>query len=110
MLIIALFASLAVWANNPLHDETITFKVFGNCEMCKERIEKAMKLQGVKSCVWNVDTKIATVIFDTHSVAPDGIHKAIAAVGYDTEKVRADDKAYKKLPGCCQYEREKVKK
>ncbi len=110
ILIISLFASISIWANHPTHFETISFKVFGNCEMCQERIEKAMKLLGVKSGVWNVDTKIATVTFDIHSIGPDDIHKAIAAVGYDTEQVRADDKVYKKLPGCCQYEREKIKK
>jgi copper chaperone CopZ len=100
-----LLTSVFMWAKAPLHDETITFKVWGNCEMCKARIEKAMKLEGVKKGEWNVDTKMATVTFDIHSVGPEAIHKAIAAVGYDTELVSADDKVYKKLPGCCQYDR-----
>ena len=31
------------------------------------------------------------------------IEKSIAAIGYDTQDVKADDAAYKKLPKCCQY-------
>jgi hypothetical protein len=31
-------------------------------------------------------------------------------VGHDTEKYRADDKAYAKLPGCCKYDRAVQKK
>lgn len=33
------------------------------------------------------------------------IHEKIASVGHDTEKVKATDKAYNSLPGCCKYER-----
>jgi periplasmic mercuric ion binding protein len=107
ILIVALLASISAYANNTTHNETITFKVFGNCEMCKERIEKAMKSAGVKTGEWNVDTKMANATFDIHSVGPEDIHKAIAAAGYDTEKVHADDKIYRELPDCCQYERAK---
>jgi hypothetical protein len=32
------------------------------------------------------------------------IHKAIAASGYDTEKVMGDEDAYEGLPGCCKYD------
>jgi len=35
------------------------------------------------------------------------IQKKIAATGDDTQKYKADDIAYAKLPGCCQYERKK---
>ena len=34
------------------------------------------------------------------------IHNAIAASGYDTEKVSGSEEAYKNLPGCCQYDHE----
>jgi hypothetical protein len=37
------------------------------------------------------------------------IEKEIAAVGYDTQDVKATDDAYHKLPKCCQYEREAKK-
>src|SRR3989304_5851997 len=45
---------------------TETFKVWGNCEMCKTTIEKSLKkVVGIKSAKWNVETKMITVKFDT---------------------------------------------
>jgi len=35
------------------------------------------------------------------------IHEAIAAVGHDTEKVKATDEAYEELHTCCKYPRDK---
>lgn len=90
------------------HFETTTFKVYGNCTMCKKTIETALKKNtSIKSADWNVETKMITVVYDPHSIGIDDIHKIIADAGYDTEKVKASDVAYKKLPGCCQYERKK---
>jgi len=36
------------------------------------------------------------------------IQEAIAKVGYDTQDVTGDDKAYNNLSGCCQYDRKEV--
>lgn len=104
--LISLFITTLVNAK-PMHDETATFKVYGNCEMCKKRIETSLKKPGIKSANWNVDTKIITVVYDIHSISVEDIHKSIAAAGYDTEKEKASDKAYNKLPECCQYDRAK---
>ena len=82
-------------------EKTDTFKVYGNCGMCKKRIEKAAKTEAVSSAVWNVETKIMTITYDAAKVSTDDIQKKIAAVGHDTEKFKADDKVYEKLPGCC---------
>jgi len=84
---------------------TSTFKVWGNCEMCKETIEGSLKVAGVSKADWNVDTKIMTVSYDSSKISLDQIQKDIAAVGYDTEKYKGDDKAYDELAHCCQYER-----
>jgi hypothetical protein len=85
--------------------KTETFKVWGNCDMCKARIEKAAKINGV-SKDWNKDTKILTLVYNPSDVKPDDILKKVAAVGHDTEKFKASDEVYKNLPGCCRYERE----
>lgn len=84
-----------------------TIKVWGNCGTCKARIEKAAKVDGVSSADWNKETKVLTLVYDPSKVKSDDIQKKIAAVGHDTEKFKADDKVYAKLPGCCQYERKK---
>jgi copper chaperone CopZ len=83
-----------------------TIKVWGNCEMCKARIEKAAKLDGVSKAEWDTQSKILWVTFDTAKTSMDEISKNIAAAGHDNSKVKADDKAYNALPGCCRYERE----
>ena len=84
---------------------TATLKVSGNCGECKARIEKAAKIDGVAMAEWSVDSKVLTVSFDSTKTNIDAIAKAIAAVGHDNEKFKADDKVYGALPGCCQYER-----
>jgi len=81
------------------------FKIWGNCDMCKETIEGALKAEGIQSADWNKDTKMMTVSYDSTKISLDQIEKDIAAVGYDTEKYRGDDRAYSGLPECCQYRR-----
>jgi copper chaperone CopZ len=82
-----------------------TFKVWGNCEMCKETIEGSLKAEGITKADWNVDSKILTVEFDTAKISLDQIQKNIASVGYDNDKYKGDDKAYNELADCCQYDR-----
>ncbi|POY36428.1 hypothetical protein C3K47_11835 [Solitalea longa] len=86
--------------------KTETFKVSGNCGMCKTRIEgAAMKVQGVNSAEWNEETKQLKVSY----AAPANllsVQKAVATVGHDTEGEKAPQKAYDKLHRCCQYQRE----
>lgn len=84
---------------------TEKFKVYGNCEMCKERIEKALKVKGVRYAYWDKDTKIATVKFNPDVVTLDQLHQLVADVGHDTDKVKAKDEVYNNLHHCCQYER-----
>jgi len=83
--------------------KTETIKVSGNCESCQARIEKAAKVDGVSKASWDKTTKLLTLVYDPAKVKSDDIQKKIAAVGHDTEKYKADDKVYAKLPGCCKY-------
>jgi copper chaperone CopZ len=87
-------------------DSTSTFKVYGNCESCKARIEKAAHAAGALNADWNVETKMMAVTFDPSKTSSDKIQQKIAAVGHDTEKYQSLENAYNKLPGCCKYERE----
>ncbi|HSZ73014.1 MAG TPA: heavy-metal-associated domain-containing protein [Cytophagaceae bacterium] len=104
--VVAPFLAFNTMASTP-KEETSTFKVFGNCGMCKSRIESALKVKGVSKSSWDVKTKMLTVTYDPAVITLDDIHKKIAAVGHDTEKVKAEDKTYANLMVCCQYERKK---
>lgn len=82
-----------------------TFKVWGNCEMCKKTIEGSLKVEGISKADWNKESKIISVSYNANKISLEEIQKHIASVGYDNEKFKGDDKAYKELPGCCQYDR-----
>ncbi|WP_047245240.1 heavy-metal-associated domain-containing protein [Maribacter thermophilus] len=85
----------------------LSFGVRGNCGMCKNTIEKAAnRVEGVASANWDVDKKKIDVSFDDTKTDAITIHKAIAASGYDTEKVAGSEEAYDGLPGCCKYDHE----
>lgn len=83
-----------------------TFRVSGNCSMCKSTIEKAAKsLPGVNVANWNIETKELHVSFNEEKSSLIDIHKAIAKSGYDTDKETAPKDVYENLPACCQYTR-----
>jgi len=85
----------------------VSFGVRGNCGMCKNTIEKAANsVDGVANATWDVDKKKIDVTFDDAKTDDMAIHKAIAASGYDTEKMEGSEDAYKNLPGCCKYDHE----
>lgn len=80
------------------------FGVSGNCELCKERIEKAAKsVNGISGAVWDVNTMKIHVVFNPMKTNPDAIQGAIAKAGHDTEKFKAPEEVYKQLPECCLY-------
>lgn len=102
-----LIATISFAVTKAQDTKTDTFKVWGNCGMCKKTIEKAAKGDGVQKAEWNRETKIFTLVYNTALTSNEKIQKAIAAAGYDTEKFTGDDNAYEKLPGCCHYDRKK---
>ena len=89
--------------NTPVKTET--FKVYGNCEHCKERIEKTLDIKGIQQSNWSTATGLLTVTFDTTVISRSRIEQKLAAAGHDTENYKAPDKVYKALPECCLYER-----
>jgi copper chaperone CopZ len=101
ILISFFFLSLNTFAQTGV--KTTTFVVKGNCEDCKERIENAADIKGVKILTWNSDTKVASVTYNADKVSLEKIQQSIAAAGYDAGTAKGNDVAYKKLPKCCQY-------
>ncbi|KFF14057.1 TonB-dependent receptor [Chryseobacterium soli] len=81
------------------------FRVKGNCEMCKERIETTAKKAGATSARYSIDLQTLTLETEP-SVSPDEILKKVAEAGHDNEKFKTSDATYESLPGCCHYERD----
>ena len=80
-----------------------TFKISGNCGMCKSRIEKSLKISEVKFAKWDKTTKMVTVAYIANKISLDSLQHRVASVGHDTEKFKASDAAYNSLPECCLY-------
>lgn len=88
--------------------KTETIKVYGNCEMCKENIEGALKKKdGVIKKDWSPKSKMLTVTYDPSKISLTQIKQKMADAGYDTDEIQAKDETYNKLHKCCQYNRAK---
>ncbi len=84
--------------------KTATYKVYGNCGMCKKTIEKAANNKDAKG-TWDRKTKVLTLVYNTKKTTPDAVLKRIAKAGYDNEKYTAPETAYNNLNECCKYTR-----
>jgi copper chaperone CopZ len=89
------------------NEVTVEFKVWGNCTMCKARIEKSLKVKGVKKAKWNMDTRMLTVVYNPKIISLEKIHERLASAGHDTEELYTTKRKYSKLPECCRYMRDK---
>jgi len=85
--------------------KTEKIKVYGNCGMCKSRIEKAAKTAGASSASWDDESKILVVKYDSKKTDSKKIQAKVAAVGHDTQDATASKAAYNNLHECCQYDR-----
>lgn len=79
--------------------------VWGICDLAKQKIDSAAKLDGVLKADWNKESRLLSLKYDSTKVSLDNILKNIAMAGFDNERYFADDYAYEKLPDSCKYER-----
>jgi periplasmic mercuric ion binding protein len=85
--------------------KTETFKVSGECGMCKKKIETAAKNAGATYALWSPQTKLLKVTYAS-TTGVSVIQQHIAEAGYDTPNYKATDDTYNALDVCCQYERD----
>ena len=105
-LLCCMIFGIAVFAKG--ESKTETFKVYGNCGMCKETIEGALKKKdGILSKKWDKEKLEITVTYDPAKITVEKIGEKIASVGYDNQYAKAKDESYNNLHKCCQYERPK---
>ncbi len=103
IIFIALLNCLNANAQKSNKDSITTFTVYGNCEMCKHRIEEAAKGKGVTTATWDIDSKILTLQFNPSHTSVERVQQRIAGVGHDAGLQKAKDYVYKELPDCCLY-------
>jgi len=97
---------LATYANiiySQTGKDTLVIKTSAQCELCKERIEKNLVYEpGIISANLDLETKDVSVVFKSHKINKEKIKEVISNAGYDADDLKADEKAYNKLPLCCQ--------
>lgn len=97
------FFAFPTQAQSKSKNQTISFQVSGDCGHCKERIEDAAYIKGVKRAIWDKETKTLTVTFNSKKTSKDKIVNSIVNAGHDADGVKASDFTYEKLPACCHY-------
>jgi copper chaperone CopZ len=103
IILVSLLSFITMNAQSSSTDTTVSFKVYGACGQCKQRIQKALKVKGVQSAKWDVATQTLITTYSPSTISLDQLHEIVAGVGHDTEKKKADDEVYKALPDCCLY-------
>jgi copper chaperone CopZ len=82
--------------------DTLNVKTSALCETCKKTLEHDLSFEkGVKKATLDLDTKILSVVYNSEKTNPDKIRKAITKTGYDADSLKADPKAFNRLPECC---------
>ena len=83
---------------------TKSLLVYGNCEMCKHRIEAAaLSTDGVKKALWNMDTQTLELDLVKSETSLKKVAKSIALSGHDSKEEIAKSEIYEELPLCCAY-------
>jgi mercuric ion binding protein len=112
MIRIALIIAIAVFSfqlgAQSVNLKKETFKVYGNCGMCKNKIENCLKENdGITSRKYDIKKQLLTVEYDPGKITAKEIGQKVADVGYDNAYARSTDEKYNKLHECCQYKRPK---
>lgn len=107
MTMMLFFTSSYAKIKNP---KTESYKVYGNCGMCKKTIESTVKQNKDALGIWNSKSQMLTITYDSTKTSADEILKRIANVGYDNDKYLSSNEVYKNLDACCQYNRKIVSK
>jgi len=96
--------ALGIYAcGNISANSKIQFYVRGNCDMCKERIETAVKKEvGVVSAGWDQNDQLLTVVFDSLKTGKSALNRAVAKAGHETRSEATPEAVHDALPPCCQ--------
>ena len=100
-LIAAVLITLSATAQSKI--TKIVLEVDGLCGMCKERIENAAYLTGVKQVNWDKATHELDVVFRNDKVSEEEIIASINNAGHDVKGSLASAEQYEQIHGCCRF-------
>jgi mercuric ion binding protein len=103
VLIAALLLSMAAQAQKKT--ERVDIVSSAVCDMCKQTIESELIYEkGVKKVNVDLATNTVHVEYDAKKSTPSSIRAALIKLGYAADGTLGDEKAFAKLPACCQKE------
>lgn len=83
--------------------KSTSLEVDGLCGMCKERIENAAYIKGVKHVNWDKETHQLDLVFRNDKVSKEDIIASINEAGHDVKGAIASSEQYANIHGCCRY-------
>ena len=100
--VVTLFVLFSTSLTQEKEVKQASIKVDGVCNMCKNRIEKAINIDEVKFAKWDRETKKLKLAYES-SITLDSLQYLLAMAGHDNEKFTAPDSIYADLHKCCKY-------
>ena len=103
--ILSLLAVVAFTFNSTAQSKITetSIEVDGLCGMCKQRIENAAYLPGVKKVNWDKKSHQLDLTFRNDKVSKEEIIASINEAGHDVKGAIASDEQYANIHGCCRY-------
>lgn len=101
-----LFVALGlIFANQATAQKYVTteFWVGGTCDHCKQRIESAVDVKGVRMANYVLGEHMLEITYKPSKISEDRIHQLLASAGHDTKKRKANVAEYSQISDCCKY-------
>lgn len=103
IVLLSLFITVTTHAQKGSAELTVSTSTV--CGMCKSKIEKELVFEkGVKEVKVDLEKKTVWVRYKADKTSPEKIKAAISKIGYRADDIKADPKAFEKLPACCKAE------
>jgi copper chaperone CopZ len=91
------------YQGNAQNTKTVKFHTSAQCGMCKSTIENALSYKpGIQFAELSMEDMFLTVKFKTKKTDEDAVKKMVSDIGYSAGDLKADEKAMRELPKCCQ--------
>lgn len=98
------FALILIFNATSVNAQSDTLRIHTSavCNTCKETLENDLSfVKGIVSSNLVVKTKELTVVYEPKKITADQVRIEVTKIGYDADSLKADPKAFRRLPDCC---------